>query len=230
MKKIAITGASGRVGSALAAGLASRYRLTLMSRSIDGTDLSQLDSVAERLAGHDAVVHLAWQYVNSKRTRTLGYFGNLEMSRNVLRAARRAGVARAVMASSVHADYFYDWDGPGYLPPDRPPRGNDVYGSAKVLVEELGRELSDETLRVASVRYGAVTRDGLPHPSDAWERRVWLSHGDLCALLIRIIEAEDPPISSLLTAVSDNEGRVHDTANPFGWVPRDRAEALTPSG
>lgn len=214
------------IGRALAEGLADRYALSLMSRSIDGTDLTRTDTLADRLVGHDAVVHLAWQYADPERRPTLGYFDNLAMSRSVLLAARAAGVPRVVMASSVHADYFYDHVGPELISPDRTPRGNDVYGCAKVMVEQLGRELAGDGLHVCTVRYGAVTPGGSPHPTDAWERRVWLSRRDLCNLIVRIVESSAPPEAALVYAVSDNEGRAHDTANPFGWEPVDRAEAL----
>jgi hypothetical protein len=43
-------------------------------------------------------------------------------------------------------------------------------------------------------------------------------------MLDAILGHETPPVYAKFYAVSDNEHRVHDTANPFGWTPRDSAE------
>ncbi len=230
--RVGLTGATGSIGRVLMRTLADDFDLVGMSRRIDGTDLTDPDGLAERFAGLDAVVHLAWQYAEHAPSGA-GYFDNLAMNRNVLEAADAAGVRVAVMASSVHADYFYDHNPQrdGLLTVQRTPRGNGPYGCAKVIVEEMGREFAAMQrdagpLRVVCIRYGAVTPDGQPHGSDAWERRVWLSHRDLTDLIRRTLTVDAPEPFSLLYAVSDNAGRVHDVSNPFGWVPRDSASAL----
>src|SRR5262249_22265704 len=66
-----------------------------------------------------------------------------------------------------------------------------------------------------------------PHPSDASERRVWLSHRDCGALMKTCVTAPSVPDGfCVLYAVSNNEDRVHDIANPLGWRPRDGTNAL----
>jgi hypothetical protein len=44
--------------------------------------------------------------------------------------------------------------------------------------------------------------------------------------MARLVEHNGGPDYACLYAVSDNENRVHDTTNPFGWTPRDRATRL----
>ncbi len=229
--RVGVTGATGTIGRVLTERLADDFDVKGMSRSLDGTDFLDPDGLAERFEGLDAVVHLAWQYAEHTPSGGGGFYDNLVMNENVYEAAQAAGVPKVVMASSVHADYFYDWRGPGLITPTRPPLGHHAYGCAKVLVEEMGREASASIdgragLHVVCIRYGAVTPADEPHPADPWERRVWLSHRDMTDLVRRVVKQDAPRRFLVLYAVSDNEGRVHDVTNPFGWTPRDGAGAL----
>ena len=66
--------------------------------------------------------------------------------------------------------------------------------------------------------------------SDPREQRVWLSHADCVRLVRACLEAPAVPGGfCVLYAVSDNEGRVHDTRHPFGWKPVDRADVPVPA-
>lgn len=229
--RVGVTGATGTIGRVLMHRLEDQFVVTGMSRSLDGTDFLDPDGLAERFAGLDVVVHLAWQYAETTPTEAGGFYDNLVMNENVYEAAQAAGVPKVVMASSVHADYFLDWRGPGLITPTRPPLGHHAYGCAKVIVEEMGREASAATdgargLHVVCLRYGAVTPHDKPHPTDPWERRVWLSHRDMTDLVARVVRQDAPRRFLVLYAVSDNAGRVHDVTNPFGWTPRDGAAAL----
>ncbi|MEM9417952.1 MAG: NAD(P)-dependent oxidoreductase [Planctomycetota bacterium] len=223
MKTVAVTGASGAIGNALMQGLEGVYELRPMSRSLNGTDLMNPEGLEEKFRGCDAVIHLAWAYARESEVPGRSSLNNILMHRNVIDATKAAGVKKAIMASSVHADFFYDWMGPGLLGLDRQQRANGLYGGLKLLIETMDEEAADETYRIADIRYGGVTDDGKPHPTDTWERRVWLSYADLCAMVRAILDHDDPPNYAKLYAVSDNEHRVHDTANPFGWVPQDSA-------
>ncbi len=224
-KNVLITGAGGTIGRAMAQGLADDYDLQTFSYDEDGIDLTVADDLEQRFAGLDAVIHLAWVYTRDEVKRGELALLNLQMHRNVMLSAKRAGVKRFVGASSVHADFFYDWMGPGLLSTDRQQRANGLYGGLKLAVEALDEEHADDHFRIADLRYGGVTDSGNPHPRDTWERRVWLSHPDLMELIRSIIAHEGGPNWTNLYAVSDNEHRVHDTVNPFGWTPKDRATA-----
>ena len=226
MKTVAITGASGNIGKALQRELHDRYRLRPIDHALDGIDLRQPDALAGRLDGCDALIHLAWRYIHPDSRAGHESLDNIEMHRHAVTAAQAAGVPRLLMASSVHADYFYDWAGPQLIDVDRAPRANGLYGGLKLLVEAIDQDHASDRLRITDLRYGGVRSDGKPHPRSSWERRVWLSHRDLASLITAIIEHPDPPNYSRLYAVSDNVGRVHDLTNDFGWTPQDSASPL----
>jgi nucleoside-diphosphate-sugar epimerase len=123
--RIAITGASGNAGTALLRRLQaelSRHpgslELTGISRRLPDTTAEPyagvtwhlLDVGAEQdkplleaaLQGVDAVVHLAWQIQPNRDLEQL-YRTNVNGTRNVLAAAKAAGVKQVVCASSVGA-------------------------------------------------------------------------------------------------------------------------------
>ena len=223
MKRVVITGAGGAIGQALTAGLADDYELQTFNHSRDKIDLSVADDLAERFRGADAVIHLAWAYTRDVEHQGERALLNLQMHRNVMLSAKAAGVPRFIGSSSVHADFFYDWMGPGLLSTERQQRANGLYGGLKLVIEAMDREHATSEFRVADVRYGGVTDSGEPHPSDTWERRVWLSHGDLRDMIRAVVEHEGGPDWAHFYAVSNNEHRVHDTVNPFGWEPQDES-------
>jgi predicted HD phosphohydrolase len=237
MKRVVITGADGTIGSVLTNGLTD-YGLRGISPAIEGTDLGDCEQLLRAFSGRDAVIHLAWirgmgppepgvmysELLPSDNRHT----ENLKISAEILRAARESGVRRVILASSVHADNFYEWKGPGLLSVERAPRPAGPYGAAKVILEEQGRYNASHGLEVICVRFGAITATGEPHPTDEWERLVWLSRRD-CVQLMRAC-LDTPEVRGgfcLLYAVSNNEGRVHDTRNPFGWHPLDRAARIS---
>lgn len=123
--RIAITGASGNAGTALLRNLQghlarkpgslhlsgiSRRRPDTDRMPYTGVDWYPLDVGLERdrprleaaLQGIDAVVHLAWQ-IQPNRDLDQLYRTNVTGTRNVLEAARKAGVKQVVCASSVGA-------------------------------------------------------------------------------------------------------------------------------
>ena len=224
---IALTGAEGRIGGVLRRLLGETLRPILVPLEEGGF------SFADSLRSCRAVVHLAWidclgpPGAGSTYLDVLPDDGrhvrNLELTERLLRGALGAGVPRVVLASSVQADDFREFEGPGLLHPARIPRPLGPYGASKVLVEELGRHYGTRGLDVACIRLGAVTADGVPDPADPWERRVHLSHEDCASAIASCLEAPVVPGRfSVFYAVSDNPGRLHDLDNPFGWRPTPR--------
>ena len=237
MKRVVITGADGTIGSVLTDGLTD-YGLRGISPAIDGTDLGDCEQLLRAFSGRDAVIHLAWiggmgppepgviysELLPSDNRHT----ENLKMSAEIMRAARESGVRRVILASSVQADNFYEWKSPGLLSVERAPRPAGPYGAAKVILEEQGRYNAAHGLEVICVRFGAITAGGEPHPTDEWERRVWLSRRDCVELMRACLDTQEVRGGfCLLYAVSNNEGRVHDTRNPLGWRPLDRAARIS---
>jgi UDP-glucose 4-epimerase len=123
--RIAITGASGNAGTALLRNLQGQLakkpgslQLIGISRRLPDTSREPYAGVEwhtldigvdgarplleSALAGVDAVVHLAWQIQPNRDLEQL-YRTNVNGTRNVLEAARTAGVKQIVCASSVGA-------------------------------------------------------------------------------------------------------------------------------
>ncbi|MDX1608359.1 MAG: NAD(P)-dependent oxidoreductase [Candidatus Spechtbacterales bacterium] len=228
MKKIAITGAKGRIGTVLSEGLRGFKIEAIDLPNIDVTNYNQL---LHAISGCQAIIHLAWQDMNFKNE---GFETNDHvMAVNVYKAALEAGVKRVIMASSVHADNFYSKDNKTLLSPQDIPTPDSIYGASKIFMEALGRHYAkDKNLEVICIRFGGVnTENRPPQPpfekySDAWyESAVWLSHKDCVNLVNKCLSAQNIPNKySIVYAVSENKNKIHDTSNPFGWKPGDKDE------
>jgi dihydroflavonol-4-reductase len=113
--KALVTGASGFVGSAVARALlqegwqvrvlvrqgSERRNLQQLAVEIVTGDLADSASLERALAGCDALFHAAADYRLAALEPAQLYRTNVEGTRNLLQAARRAGTARIVYTSSV---------------------------------------------------------------------------------------------------------------------------------
>ena len=118
--KILVTGATGLVGSHTARALAEAgHELRLLLRktskltNLEGLDyercegdVTQPDGLEEAAKGCDAVCHTAGVASWSPLDADLVMRVNRDGTRNVLEAARRAGVKRALVTASVAAIWF----------------------------------------------------------------------------------------------------------------------------
>lgn len=222
MKRVVITGANGTIGTVLRRGLTDYDITPIDLPEVDAGDYERLLQV---FLGHDVVVHLAWNgKIENFRSGKIDPNNNL-MTFNVYRAAIEAKVPRVVMASSVHADNFYKWRGPGLLTPDITIGPDSPYGASKVFMEALGRHYTQQGLEVVCIRFGGVNpRDTLEVEEEGYGR-VWLSHRDCVALVKTCIDAPKIPNNFLIVyGVSNNSQKVHDYSNPLGWLPKDDAD------
>ncbi len=218
--KVLITGSRGVIGTVLMRGLSGAKT----GFDLPDGDTRAFEPLVERLRGHDAVIHLAWNNIEVGSDPDAHHVDNLRQVLNIYRAAAAAGVPRIVMASSVHADSFVGRAADRLLSPHELPLPNGPYGAAKVFMEALGRFYADsEGLEVVCIRFGGVNRDDRPPPVPPSERQVWLSHADCVDLVQRCLDATTIPGRHLVVyAVSDNADRRHDVSNPLGWQPRPR--------
>jgi NAD+ dependent glucose-6-phosphate dehydrogenase len=189
-KLVLITGAGGRVGSALRPYLRDEYRLRLqylnrpIERLVDSEEAVQADiedfSTIERVVqGADAIVHLAgmaetqasWEEVRGP---------NVEGTYNVFEAARRAEVPKVVFASSNHVMGMYDRDRDWPIHPEQPVRPDGYYGVSKAFGEALARYYADAfDMSMICLRIGWV----LDKPFNEQGIRMWLSPRDLGQLV-----------------------------------------------
>jgi dihydroflavonol-4-reductase len=113
--KALVTGATGFVGAAVARALeragwqvrvlvrsgSDRSNLSPMAVEVAEGDLADPGSLERALAGCTGLFHVAADYRLGARDPTQLYRTNVEGTRNILHAARTAGVARVVYTSSV---------------------------------------------------------------------------------------------------------------------------------
>ncbi|MDA4114823.1 MAG: NAD(P)-dependent oxidoreductase [Thaumarchaeota archaeon] len=225
IERVAITGVNGTIGTVLRKGLTD---FEIVPLDLPEADVRDLATLVRLFKGCDAAVHLAWDLKTDNWDTGKISPDNALMTYNVYQACIEAGVRRAIMASSVHADDFMRWKG-GLMTPDGVPTPTSPYGANKVLLEAMGRHYATRGLEVVCVRFGAVNKDNRPTVG-TWDwRKAWLSHEDCIALVRACLNASSIPGNyALIYGVSDNRERVHDWSNPFGWIPLSDAYAQGP--
>jgi uronate dehydrogenase len=176
------------------------------------------EALRKSLSGHDAVIHLAWDFKTENFGLDTMNPDNSLMFFNIYRAAIVLGISRVIMASSVHTHRFNDWKESQQISPDRIPIPDSPYGANKVFMETLGRYYATKGLEVVCIRFGGVNSNNTSS-SNAIE---WLSHRD-CVMLVRhCLKADKIPDNyQIIYGVSKNKKRIHDYSNPFGWIPQD---------
>ncbi len=246
LRVILVTGLSGLIGSALrrhlAAGVSELRGLN--RRAVPGVrshqaDIADLDAIAPAFAGVDVVVHLAAAVGAPSFEAVLR--DNVVGSYNVFEAARRAGVARVVFASSgavvsgcerepgfaaLVAGRYDEVASVPMLTHESPLHPSGLYGASKVWGEALGRHYADaHGLSVICVRIGRVKRED--RPGSPREFAVWCSQRDIARFLERCITAPPTVRFETFFVTSSNRWGYRDLTHArevLGWEPLDRAE------
>ncbi|MBA2673531.1 NAD(P)-dependent oxidoreductase [Ramlibacter sp.] len=244
-RTVLITGAAGRIGSALVKYLdshdapryaprdAPRYALRLADLEVAGErgvalDVTDLSACRKACEGIDTVVHLAAvASPDAPFDEILPV--NISGTYNVFRAASDAGVRRVVFASSAQAIEGYPLD--VQVSSGMPVRPKNIYGVSKAFGEALAAHFAyQQGLEAVAVRIGAFE---YPHE---WKRMgardlsAWVSPEDLCALLVRCIEADlgKEPFA-IAHGISDNRFKrldLTDTRARLGYAPTADAFAV----
>lgn len=232
MKRIAITGAAGLVGTGLRAQLLQRgYRvLSLDIKPVQNiaiheeaavVDITDQVTMTQQLQGCDAVVHLAACTTDAAWPEQVKL--SVEGCISVFDAARDAGVRRVVYASSHHVVGLHP------RAPHGPRMGDTAilrpdsrYAVGKAFGESLGALYAYKYgMQVLAVRIGNVNT----RPIDRRRLGSWLSWRDLGQLVA--IGVEHPDIGfDIVYGISDAEGRHYDNATAYalGYVPQDSSE------
>jgi nucleoside-diphosphate-sugar epimerase len=245
MRRVLVTGASGLIGGAFLRHAAGRYAFRALNRrAVPGVethraDVGDLAAIQPAFAGIDTVVHLA-AAAGDNHAMDVILRANVAGTLNVFEAARVAGVARVIFASSGATVSGWEREPPlshlvagryaeaGTVAPlthETPLRPSGLYGASKIWGEAVARHYADtHGLSAVCLRIGRVKAED--RPTTTRDAAVWCSQRDV----VRMIEAcvEAPPslrfdvfyvVSSLRHGYRDVE---HARA-VLGWAPVDSA-------
>lgn len=183
--------------------------------------LDESERLDEALVGQDAVLHLAgipleYRWPDLSRV-------NIDGTRAVLESARRAGVRRIVLASSIHAAGRVPIPIRGSIVPDDVhARPSNLYGVTKAAVEALGSYYADaHGLEVTCLRIASRAA----RPANQRMLSTWLSPADAVGLFHAALTTDSSGFR-LVWGVSDNTRRWLSTEGgaSIGFNPNCNAE------
>lgn len=239
MRRVLVTGATGRLGSYFAQHASCRYELRLTDLpgsdwasvaehgEVVEADLTDLDAAHRLCAGMDTVVHLAADPDPSATWFSL-LPANIVATYNTMTAAVAAGCRRVVYASSIHAVSGYAPD--VQVKTSEPVNPGDLYGVTKCFGEALGRYVAEqEGVSVVAVRIGSAQPQDAASPAQNLSLLdAFVSQQDLQQLLERCIELPHARFA-IVHGVSDNRFKrldLSDTRALTGYRPVHDAAAL----
>lgn len=233
---VLVTGAAGRIGSLLCSGLPPLgWRLRCLdlvgpaepdglpwtiADIADIADVAAAEALQEAMTGVETVVHLAGIPTEAAFADLLP--ANIDGTYQVFEAARRAGVARVVYASSNHAVGFHATG--SLLTTEVRTRPDSLYGVTKVFGEALGSFYADRYgMDVAAVRIGSC----FDRPPGERGMATWLSPGDTVRLIDALLHAPSFGFQ-VLYGISANTRAWWDLAPALalGYRPQDDAEVF----
>jgi uronate dehydrogenase len=233
--EVLITGAAGRIGTAIRPLLRQHYgRVRLLDQrpvpdpqpgeEVVAADIRSLEAMTAAMKGARRIVHLAAFPEENTWPRIRDV--NIDGTYNVFEAARLTGAARIVYASSHHTISYTELGKPVAI--DGPLRPSSLYGVSKVFGEALAQlyvlkfGLSAICLRIAAFRL---------EPSDHRQLMLWISPRDMAQLTLRSLEAPDSVDFLTVFGVSANTRNRYDHAgwDLLGYAPEDDSERFVGS-
>jgi NAD+ dependent glucose-6-phosphate dehydrogenase len=252
---VLLTGAGGRVGTAILDGLADAYDWRLfdleppspssLPAGVDESDVYVGDvtdrgAIGEAVEEVSAVIHLAGD-PRPKAPWDSVLTNNIDGTHAVFEAAATADVETVAFASSNHAVGAYETDArtPDMYRTDDDyrldgselPRPANDYGLSKAAGELIGRRFHDEYgISVACVRIGNLTQG---HPPVEYERgqAMWLSYRDCAHLFDRCLQADYG--FEVVYGISDNDRKYYSierARDVLGYDPQDNSAEYTFAG
>ncbi|QAY60191.1 NAD(P)-dependent oxidoreductase [Microbacterium protaetiae] len=230
--RVAVTGAAGSLARDIIPGLVARghevigidrrEEVSFSGARWETCSIADRDRVSAIFAGCDAVIHLAGIPLEDDWESILAV--NIDGTQAVLEAARRAGVRRVILASSIHAAGFVPVPEPGMTLDDAVPvRPNTFYGVSKAALEALGSLYHDRWgLEVVCVRIASR----FARPQDERMLRTWLSPADAVRLFDAALTAPDVGYRVVWGVSANTRGYLsHAGGASIGFEPHDDAEA-----
>jgi len=229
--RIALTGGSGKLGTAVLARLrAEGHSVINLDQNgargpgfvkVDFTNygdaLDALLGVNDRHDGFDALVHLAAIPAPGILSDAATFENNMLSSFNVFQAARRAGIKNIVYASSETVLGLPFDAAPPYIPVDEeyPARPESIYSLVKHLEEQMAIELVrwDPSLKIAALRFSNVmnVEDYAEFPSfdaDAsirkWNLWGYIDARDGAQAVLKALEYDTPGFERYIIASPDS--------------------------
>lgn len=242
MKRLLLTGAAGRIGTAFYQLTKDQYVFRLVDRDgaqipnagaegIVTADLADLDACQQVCQSMDMVVHLA-----ADPSTSADFYGslldnNIKAAYNIFRAAKDQGCQRVIFASSIQTIEGYPLD--TQVHPEMPPKPMNLYAAAKIFGEAMCHYFAyAEGLSCIAIRVGAFSgnHDYVAHPEDLDGRTLsaYVSARDLTHLIVQCLETPDLPFA-IFQAVSDNRFKRMDISSArrlVNYQPQDDAFEL----
>lgn len=215
-RKVLLTGAGGRIGTAFRAFVGDRYDLRLIDRDaskiqdagnyeVIEADLSDLESCQQVCKGIDTVLHLAADAGSNADFYGSLLDNNIKAVYNIFRAAKDQGCQRVVYASSVQVIEGYPLDVQAH--PESTPKPMNMYAVGKAFGEATAHCFAyAEGLSSIAVRVGAYEGNpgnSLPNKPNARNLSAFVSKRDLSHLFTQCIEVENLQFA-IVHGVSDN--------------------------
>lgn len=244
--KVGITGAEGRIGGYLRAGLADSHQIssfTLTPQQFESTaiDISDAAAMNGMFSGLDAVIHLAGDPSPAGSWESM-LNNNIIGTFNVLEESRRAGVKKVVFASTNHTQHgetmgaspeILDTSNPVMLRLSDYFNPSSIYGASKATGEVYGRLFArHHGVQFVAMRIGAIGDEDSPvrsagRPSEDYVRAMFLSRRDLVTAFQKALEVDRE--FTLAYVISNNGRRIFDmreTNENLGFYPQDDAETF----
>ncbi len=229
MEHILITGAAGRLGRVLRAGLRAPNRILRLVDiadlgkaedreelyTIDATDLAAMMAA---MKGIDTVIHLA-AYPEEAPWETI-FPLNYNLTYSLFEAARQAGIKKVIFASSVQAVGFHPLE--NTITDNARLRPSGFYGVSKAFGESLASLYADKYgMSVGCLRIASFEEK----PTDERMLSTWLSHEDGVHLFEKCLQAPAHHFYRVYGVSNNTRSRVDNSHVAWlGYEPKSNAE------
>ncbi|MDJ0631421.1 MAG: NAD(P)-dependent oxidoreductase [Rhodobacter sp.] len=239
MRKVLLTGSSGRIGQAFFAAYQESYKFVLTDlrepehpivdpHRFVQSDLSDARVAADLCLGVDAIVHLAG-VPNPDAEFADVLPANILATTYLMEAARKAQVGRFVYASSAQTIEGYPVD--RQIVPGMAVAPANLYGVSKCYGEALcSLYATQHGMSCVSLRIGAFEPADGPPLETKRDLSAWLSYRDATHLIDRAIQAEIDG-SFIAHGISNNRFKrldLTETCRVLRYAPQDDAFSTFP--